>query len=104
MKKKIVIIICIMVSLWILGSTIEVWAHQRDTNYTPNKTNYYVMITKKTTEMRVVEVSVEKETDTFEVTVEDIKGNLWAYIDDEPKEIGDILKVTKCGDRIIDAR
>lgn len=105
MKEKIKYVgygICVAFIVWIALSTIEVWSHNLEKDYEYNKANVWVLTTTHTTDMVVVDCQGNYD-DTYEVTVKDIEGNLWAYYDDCPKETGDILSITMSGEQIINA-
>jgi hypothetical protein len=103
MKEKIFYSAIIIVLLWVAVSTLEVQMHNLDSNYVYNKGNLWVLISAHTTDM-IVRDCQGVITDDFEVTVEDIEGNLYAYIDTEPREIGSVIRVTMSGSKIINAK
>lgn len=93
MKKANIImnIVGIILLLWVVISTMEVIIHNGNENYEYSKANLWVLMTESTTETVTV-VECTPQGNYYEVTVEDSKGNLWAYYDDEPKEMGDTLR------------
>lgn len=99
--KKIFYIICITIILWFALSTIEVWTHSLNTDYIYNKANIWAIMSTSTTEMKVVDCEIDKPTDTWLVTVEDIKGNQYMYYDSEIQYNGWIKTVTMQGKIII---
>ena len=101
-KEKIFYAICIILIAWVCVSTIEVWVHHFNGNEY-HKSNCWILIGSHTTDMVVVDCQGNWD-DTFTVTVEDIKGNLYDYIDDEPKENETVLRVTMCGTELINAQ
>lgn len=109
MKAKIFYGICVAILLWLMASTIEVWTHNvKEAEEPYNKANAWAIVAeanahKTQTEMEVVDCQ-GVYSDDYEVTVEDSNGNLWAYIDTEPKEIGSTLTITMDGDEIVDAK
>lgn len=104
MKEKLMYGICGAIILWLIVSTVEVWVHNAtETEITYSKANVWVQVSSHTTDMKVVDCQ-GYFTDDYKVTVEDINGNQWAYIDTEPKELGTVLSITMSGDEIIDAR
>lgn len=104
MKGKIVYVICTIIILWFVASTVEVWIHNTKATETAySKANVWVQISAHTTDMRVVDCHGNPD-DSYTVTVEDINGNRWAYIDTEPKETKTILSITMSGDEIINVR
>jgi hypothetical protein len=101
-ETKTPYIICAIILLWIVASTIEVWAHNADLCDIHNA-NLYVLISAHHTDMEVVDCE-GVPSDDYEVTVRDIKGNLYAYIDTEPREIGSVIRITMSGTDIINAK
>ena len=107
MKAKIFYGICVAILLWLAVSTIEVWVHNAKEIKQPyNKANAWAIVAANAhiTKTMTVTDCQGIYSDDYEVTVEDSNGNLWAYIDTEPKEIGITLTITMDGDEIIDAR
>ena len=105
MKKAEIVAygVCIALLVWVAISTIEIWVRNvSETQKECTKANVWVLATTHTTDMKVTNCQGNWD-DTYEVTVEDIEGNLWAYYDSEPKEIGDVLSITMSGDEIINA-
>lgn len=102
--KKIIYPICIIIILWFALSTTEVWMHSLDTDYIYNKANVWAIMSTSTTEMKVVDCEIDKPTDTWLVTVEDIKGNQYSYYDSEIQYNGWIKTVTMQGNEIINVR
>lgn len=96
-------IICIIILAWIFVSTVEVWVKQKTKSPIYSKVNCYNAFTQHTAEMKVVECTPHKADDSFLVTVEDIRGNQYAYYDTEYMYNGWIIKVTMDGNQIIDA-
>lgn len=94
--------ICIIILVWIVLSTLEIWKHSLDVGYVYTKANCWVMITQHTTDMKVVDCKGNPD-DSYTVTVEDIEGNLWEYYDTEPKETETIMEITMSGNQIINA-
>lgn len=103
MKEKIFYGVIIAILTWVVLSTMEVQVHNLDVDYVYNKANLWVLISAHTTDM-IVRDCQGVPSDDYEVTVEDIEGNLYAYIDTEPREIGSVLRITMSGDEIINAR
>ena len=96
MKAKIkatLYIICVALLLWVIISTMEVMFCNGNEDYTYSKVNCWVLLTSET-ETTVTVVECVPVGNYYEVTVEDSKGNLWAYYDDEAKTIGTILRET----------
>ena len=102
--KKLIYPICIVIILWFALSTTEVWIHSLDTDYIYNKANVWAIMSTSTTEMKVVDCEIDKPTDTWLVTLEDIKGNQYAYYDDEIQYNGWIKKVTMQGKCVVNVR
>lgn len=102
--KKIIYPICIIIVLWFALSTTEVWIHSLDTGYVYNKANVWAIMSTTTTEMKVVNCEIDKPTDTWLVTVEDIKGNQYSYYDSEIQYNGWIKEITMQGVNIVDAK
>lgn len=92
----------VVFALYLIGCTSEIWWHNAHNTHAISKANLWVLITRETADMKVVDCMAYD--DCYEVVVEDIKGNQWAYYDDTQKEIGTVLTVTYDGDEIIDAR
>ena len=91
-------IVCLM---YLLVCMINIWCH--NANETPlSEANIFVVITRETADMKVVDCMAYD--DCYEVVVEDIKGNQWAYYDDTQKEIGTVLRVVFDGDEIVNAK
>ena len=90
----------VVLLVWILISTVEVFvANASEQPYTYCKANLWVICTCESTDMKVYEC---KATDNgYEVTLEDIKGNLLAYYDSEAQPVGSYLRVVTSGDMII---
>lgn len=90
----------VILLVWILISTAEVLvANASEEPYIYCRANIWVLATSETTDMRVYEC---KATDNgYEVTLEDIKGNLLAYYDSEAQPVGSYLRVVTSGDMII---
>ena len=102
MKGKLFYGIVIIILGWFILSTIEVQMHNLDTNYIYNKANLWAILTTTETQMKVVDCEVDAPTDTFLVTLEDIKGEQYAYYDSEFQYNGWIKSVTMQGKTIID--
>lgn len=102
--RKLIYPICIVIILWFALSTTEVWMHSLDTDYIYNKANIWAIMSTTTTEMKVVDCEIDKPTDTWLVTVEDIKGNQYSYYDSEIQYNGWIKTITMQGKNIIDVR
>lgn len=94
--------ISIALTFWFVSSTAEVVIHNGQINYAYSKANYWSVITTTETEMRVIDCT-PYGTD-YEVTVEDIRGDQWAYYDSEQREIGTIMDIKMQDDRIVDAK
>lgn len=103
MKKSIYVIGALLI-LWWGASTIEVWSHNYDSDYIYSKANVWAILTTHTTEMKVVGCEIDKPTDTWLVTVEDIKGNQYSYYDSEIQYNGWIKEVTMQGTKIIEVK
>ena len=104
MKEKIIYGIAIAMLIWIVASTLEVQLHNLDVDYVYNKANLWAILTTTETEMKVVDCEIDKPTDTWLVTVEDIKGNQYSYYDSDFQYNGWIKTVKLQGKVIIDAR
>lgn len=102
-KEKILYGICIVILVWIAISTIEIWIKQKNPESVYSKANCYNAFTTHTTEMRVVGCDVVKADDSFEVVVEDIRGNQYAYYDSEYQYNGTIMQITMRDGQITDA-
>lgn len=102
MKDRIFYGIVIVVLVWFVASTIEVQTHNLDSNYVYNKANIWAILTTTETEMKVVDCEIDKPTDTWLVTVEDIKGNQYSYYDSDFQYNGWIKTVKLQGKIIID--
>ena len=89
--NRVLNVIGIILLLWVVISTMEVIFHNGNENYEYSKGNLWVIMTSES-ETTVTVVECIPEGNYYEVTVEDSKGNLWAYYDDEPKEMGDTLR------------
>ena len=93
----------VILLVYILISTVEVWvANSSETPYTYCRANLWVLATSETTDMKVYEC--KSVGDCYEVTLEDIKGNLVAYYDTEEKQVGSYLRVITSGDMIINVK
>ena len=104
MKDRIFYGIVIVVLVWFVASTIEVQTHNLDSNYVYNKANIWAILTTTETEMKVVDCEIDKPTDTFEVTLENIKGEQYAYYDSEYQYNGWIKEVKMQGKTIVDVK
>lgn len=104
MKEKIVYGIAIAMLIWIVTSTLEVQMHNLDANYVYNKANIWAILTTTETQMKVVNCEIDKATDTFEVTLEDIKGEQYAYFDTDFQYNGWIKEVKLQGKQIVDVK
>ena len=104
MKEKIVYGIAIAILTWVVLSTMEVQLHNLDTNYVYNKANIWAILTTTETQMKVVNCEIDKSTDTFLVTVEDIKGNQYDYYDTDYQYNSWIKTIKLQGNIIVDAR
>lgn len=102
-KETITYAICIVLLVWIAISTIEVWAHNAHVTESYSKANLWVLMTSHTTDMVVVGCEGNRN-DDYIVTVKDIQGNLYAYIDSTTKANGDVIRITISGNEIINAR
>lgn len=102
MKKKLFYGIAIAMLVWVVLSTMEVQLHNLDVDYVYSKANIWAIITTTEVQMKVVNCEVIKETDEFEVTLEDIKGEQYAYYDSEFQYNGWIKTVKLQGKAIID--
>lgn len=93
----------VVLLVWVLISTVEVWvANASEAPYTYCKANLWILCTCESTDMKVYEC---KATDNgYEVTLEDIKGNLMAYYDSEEQSVGSYLRVVTSGDMIVDVK
>ena len=89
--NRVLNVVGIILLLWVVISTMEVIFHNGNENYEYSKGNLWVIMTSES-ETTVTVVECIPEGNYYEVTVEDSKGNLWAYYDDEPKEMGDTLR------------
>ena len=89
--NKMLNVVGIVLLLWVVISTMEVIFHNGNENYEYSKGNLWVIMTETTTETVTV-VECVPEGNYYEVTVEDSKGNLWSYYDDEPQTMGAVLK------------
>lgn len=114
-------------AVWMITSTINVVAHNSESNYEYSKANFWeatvvdsksetateVITEEPTTEettkeetestaVRVVVVDCVESYGDYEVTVEDAEGNLWAYYDSEWLPNGYVLRATFNGDEIVD--
>ena len=94
--------ICIMILVWFAVSTMEVWLHNFKGNEY-HKGNVWLLMSNHTTDMVVVDCQGNYD-DDYLITVKDVKGNLYAYIDTEPKLNGDVLRITINGNEIMNAR
>lgn len=108
MKKKIGMVtgyaFCIAILVWIMVSTIEVWVKQKTPDPIYSNANCYNMFTESTKEMKVVGCEVVPEDDCFEVVVEDIRGDQYAYYDSEYQYNGTIMEITFRANEIVDAK
>lgn len=104
MKAKIFYTVCVIVLVWFMLSTIEVWTHSMDNDYIYAKGNVWAILATSTTEMKVVDCEIDKPTDSWLVTVEDIKGNQYQYYDSEIQYNGWIKEITMQGVNIVDAK
>ena len=104
MKGKLFYGISILLIIWFMLSTMEVWIHNWDSNYIYSKGNVWAILTTHTTEMKVVACEPEKETDTFIVTLEDIKGNQYDYYDSEYQYNNWVKVCVMQGTKIIDVK
>lgn len=102
MKEKIFYGVVIAMLTWVVLSTMEVQLHNLDVDYVYSKANIWAILTTTETEMKVVNCEVVKETDEFEVTLEDIKGEQYAYYDSEYQYNGWIKEVKMQGKQIVD--
>ena len=102
-KETIGYTICVVILLWIIASTVEVWIHNAHITENYSKANLWVLMTAHTTDMVVVGCEGNRN-DDYIVTVKDIEGNLYAYIDSTIKANGDVIRITISGNEIINAR
>ena len=95
----------VVLLVYILISTAEVFvANTSEAPYTYCRANLWVLATSETTDMVVYECKANGDCDCYEVTLEDIKGNLMAYYDSEPKTVGTYLRVITSGDMILSVK
>lgn len=104
MKEKIFYGIVIAMLIWVIASTMEVQLHNLDKGYVYSKANLWGILTTTTTEMKVVDCEIDKETDTFEVTLENIKGEQYAYYDSDFQYNGWIKEVKLQGKAIVNVK
>lgn len=104
MKEKIIYGIVIAMLVWVVLSTMEVQIHNLDVDYVYSKANIWAILTTTETEMKVVDCEIDKPTDTWLVTVEDIKGNQYSYYDSDFQYNGWIKTVKLQGKIIIDVK
>lgn len=104
MKEKLFYGMIIIMLGWIVVSTIEVQIHNLDVDYVYSKANIWAILTTTETEMKVVDCEIDKPTDTWLVTVEDIKGNQYSYYDSDFQYNGWIKTVKLQGKIIIDVK
>lgn len=91
MKTKIFYAVCIILLAWIMASTTEIMIHNGNESYEYSKMNCWVILCGHATETVTV-VECNAVGNYYEITVEDSKGNLWAYYDDEPQTMGTTLR------------
>lgn len=93
MRKLNIIVnaIGIVILVWIIISAIEVNIYNGNENHEYSRSNVFVIMTETKSETVTV-VECIPEGNYYEVTVEDSKGNLWAYYDDEPQTMGTTLR------------
>lgn len=104
MKEKIFYGVVIAMLIWVIASTMEVQLHNLDVDYVYSKANIWAILTTTETEMKVVDCEVDAPTDTFLVTLEDIKGEQYAYFDTDFQYNGWIKEVKMQGKQIVDVK
>lgn len=112
MKKQIVGVLLVAWMLWVLVSTIDINIHNGDSNHHYSATNFYEVLLAvdaqikppTTTEVVLVVDCSPTEDGLYEVIVRDTDGNDWAYYDDTPQSIHDILTVTFREKEIVDVK
>ena len=105
-KKEIAVYgIGVAILLWFILSTIEVWLHStRESDYIYSRANVWAIMTTHTNEMKVVDCRIDKPTDTWLVTVEDIAGNQYQYYDTEIQYNGWIKTATMQGNLVVNIK
>lgn len=104
-REMMVYTICITILVWFAISTVEVWLHStRESDYIYSRANVWAIMTTRTKEMRVVDCEIDKPTDTWLVTVEDIRGNQYQYYDTEIQYSGWIKTVTMQGNLVVNIK
>lgn len=96
MKRKIentMYIICALIIAWIMVCWINVAIHNGNQNYVYPKWNIFTWISESEAESYVV-VDCQREANYYVVTIEDRKGNQWAYYDNSWMPNGYLLQPT----------
>lgn len=101
--KRIGYITCVLIVIWILGSTTEVWYHNANANHAYSDYNAWILFFGGGEQVTEVTDCV-RVGDGYMVTVCDENGTLWSYYDSEQKSKGKIVKIKFNHNRIVDAR
>lgn len=96
MKQKTEIIIytiCTVALLWLILSWIDICIHNGNHNPKYGKWNILVWVMETETENNsCTVVACEPTNGNYRITIEDAKGNLWAYYDGDTREIGESIE------------
>lgn len=102
-KANAIYIICAIILAWLIASWINVAIHNGNLNYVYPKWNVFTWFPTTETESYVV-VDCVPEDNYYIVTIEDTKGNRWAYYDNDYMPNGYLLKPTFNGNEIVDVK
>lgn len=96
MKRKTEIaayIVCTTVLIWVLASWVDVVTHNGNENPKYGKWNVFVWVMDTETETNnCTVVACEPTNGNYRITIEDAKGNIWAYYDGDTREIGENIE------------
>lgn len=99
MAMPIITVLSIVALLWIIGSTVAVWTGHVE----KGDGNFWGLCATETESEVQVTACVKSQGDRYwTITVEDAKGEQWAYYDDEYREIGTVLNCDFNGNEITD--
>lgn len=102
-KREIIFyLICTLILIWVFASWIDVAIHNGNRNPKYGKWNVLVWVMETETENNsCTVVACEPTNGNYRITIEDAKGNLWAYYDGDTREIGESIEPIWNGNEII---